>query len=39
MITFSELIENGFVEDGEWNGRYYFTKNGFDIVEHFGVSR
>lgn len=39
MITFAELIENGFVEDGEWNGRYYFTKNGFNIVEHFGVSR
>ena len=39
MITFEELIENGFVEDGEWNGRYYFTKNGFDIVEHYGVSR
>ena len=39
MITFAELKENGFVEDGEWNGRYYFTKNGFNIVEHFGVSR
>ena len=22
-----------------WNNRIYFTKNGFDIVEHFGVSR
>lgn len=39
MITFAELKENGFVEDGEWNNRFYFTKNGFDIVEHFGVSR
>jgi predicted methyltransferase len=39
MITFAELIENGFVKDFEWNNRYYFTKNGFDIVEHFGVSR
>lgn len=39
MITFEELKENGFVEDGEWNNRIYFTKNGFNIVEHFGVSR
>ena len=39
MITFKELIENGFVKDFEWNNRYYFTKNGFDIVEHYGVSR
>lgn len=39
MITFAELKENGFVEDGEWNNRFYFTKNGFDIVEHYGVSR
>ena len=39
MITFAELKENGFVEDFEWNNRTYFTKNGFDIVEHFGVSR
>ena len=39
MITFEELKENGFVEDGEWNNRIYFTKNGFDIVEHYGVSR
>ena len=39
MITFAELEENGFVKDFEWNNRYYFTKNGFDIVEHYGVSR
>lgn len=39
MITFAELEENGFVKDFEWNNRTYFTKNGFDIVEHFGVSR
>ena len=39
MITFAELKENGFIEDGEWNNRFYFTKNGFDIVEHYGVSR
>ena len=39
MITFAELKKNGFVEDGEWNNRFYFTKNGFNIVEHFGVSR
>ena len=37
MITFAELKENGFVKDFEWNNRYYFTKNGFDIVEHYGV--
>jgi hypothetical protein len=39
MITFEELKENGFVEDGEWNNRFYYTKNGFNIVEHFGISR
>ena len=39
MITYKELTDNGFVEDGEWNGRDYFTKNGFDIVSHYGISR
>ena len=39
MITFEELKENGFIEDGERKNRFYFTKNGFNIVEHFGVSR
>ena len=39
MITHQELIDNGFVNDGEWNGRDYFTKNGFDIVSHCGISR
>ena len=38
MITLEELKENGFVKDFEWNNRVYFTKNGFNIVEHFGVS-
>lgn len=39
MITIEELKENGFIEDGEWNNRFYYTKNGFGIVEHFGISR
>ena len=39
MITYKELTDNGFVEDGEWNGRDYFTKNGFDIVSHYGIRR
>ena len=39
MIKYQDLIDNGFVEDGEWNGRDYFTKNGFDIVSHCGISR
>lgn len=39
MIKHKELKENGFVEDGEWNGRDYFTKNGFDIVSHCGIRR
>lgn len=39
MITHKELIDNGFVDDGEWNGRYYYTKNGFNIVSHCGISR
>jgi hypothetical protein len=29
-------LDNGFVEDGEWNGREYLTKNGFNIVCHNG---
>lgn len=39
MITHKELIDNGFVDDGEWNGRDYFTKNGFNIVSHCGINR
>ena len=39
MITFEELKDNGFIEDGEWNGRQYFIKNGFKIVEHLGICR
>ena len=39
MITYKELKDNGFVDDGEWNGRDYFTKNGFDVVSHCGVRR
>ena len=39
MITLAELKENGYVKDFEWNNRVYFTKNGFNIVEHFGISR
>ena len=39
MITYKELTDNGFVEDGEWNGRDYFTKNGFNVVSHYGISR
>ena len=39
MIKYQDLIDNGFVEDGEWNGRDYFTKNGFDVVSHCGVRR
>lgn len=35
MITYKELIDNGFVEDG----RDCFIKNGFDIVCHCGVRR
>lgn len=38
-MTYKELIDNGFIEDGEWNGRDYFTKNGFDIVSHCGIRR
>ena len=39
MIKYQDLIDNGFVDDGEWNGRDYFTKNGFDVVSHCGVRR
>lgn len=37
MITLKELKENEFVESGYWNNRFYFIKNGFEIVEHFGI--
>ena len=36
MIRYKDLLDNGFIEDGEWNGRDYFTKNGFNIVCHNG---
>ena len=36
MIKYKDLLDNGFIEDGEWNGRDYFTKNGFNIVCHNG---
>lgn len=39
MIKYEELTDNGFVNDGEWNNRDYFTKNGFDIVCHNGDTR
>lgn len=39
MIKYQDLIDNGFVKDGEWNGRDYFTKNGFNIVSHCGIRR
>lgn len=37
MIILEELKDNGFIENGEWNNRFYFIKNGFEIVEHFGI--
>ena len=37
MISIKELKENGFRKVGAWNNRMYFTKNGFDIVEHIGI--
>lgn len=36
MIKYKDLLGNGFIEDGEWNEREYFTKNGFNIVCHNG---
>lgn len=36
MITYKELKDNGFIPDGEWNNRDYFTKTGFNIVCHNG---
>ena len=37
MITEKELIENGFVQNGEWNNRTYYIKKGFRIVSHNGI--
>lgn len=39
MITEKELIENGFVQNGEWNNRTYYIKKGFRIVSHNGIYR
>lgn len=36
-MTFKELEEDGFQKTGEWNGRYYYSKCGFKVVEHYGV--
>lgn len=38
-MVFKELEENGFQKTGEWNGRYYYSKCGFEVVEHYGVFR
>jgi uncharacterized protein related to proFAR isomerase len=37
MITEKELIENGFIHNGEWNNRTYYIKKGFRIVNHNGI--
>lgn len=37
MISEKELIENGFVQNGEWNNRVYYSKKGFRIVSHNGI--
>ena len=37
MITEKELIENGFIHNGEWNNRTYYIKKGFRIVSHNGI--
>ena len=37
MITEKELLSNGFQKDGEWNDRLYYSKEGFKIVNHFGI--
>lgn len=39
MITEKELIENGFLQNGEWNNRIYYSKKGFRIVSHCGIYR
>ena len=39
MITEKELIENGFVQNGEWNNRIYYNKKGFRVVSHNGIYR
>ena len=37
MITEKELLSNGFQKDGEWNNRFYYSKEDFKIVDHFGI--
>lgn len=37
MITEKELLSNGFQKDGEWNNRFYYSKEGFKIVDHFEI--
>ena len=39
MITEQELADNGFKYSHQWNGRYYYAKNGFKIVSHYGIYR
>ncbi len=39
MITKEELLKNGFVDNGFWAGRYYYSKNKFEIVDHCGIYR
>ena len=35
-ISKEEILKIGFIENGEWANREYFTKDGFDIVLHNG---
>lgn len=39
MITEKELLDNGFRNTDSWNGRKYYSKNGFEIVDHNGLYR
>lgn len=36
MVTIEQLEQNGFVYEDSWNNRDFYTKKGFDIVEHNG---
>lgn len=37
MITEKELLENGFILDGFCSNRFYYSKDGYEIIEHNGI--
>lgn len=38
-LNLQTIKNTDFQPKGSWNNRFYYSKNGFEIVEHFGFYR